>query len=159
MAEQDDQGNTSDEETVGYVVWMAHDPTIDPYADLPYLINMDDSDSDSDNGALAGDMVLRATADVWYFDSGATIHVARDKQHFSDYRATPGATICGVGNVPVKKAGEGTVKLTTFVGNQQTIITLNKVAHIPDTGTNLISIKCITNTGTTVDFTCTHVTV
>jgi len=150
MAEDEDSGSDADN-NVGYIVWMAHDND----TNLPGLL---DEDSDSDNEGEPG-MAFRATAGVWYFDSGVTIHIACDRHNFTDYRPTPGATIRGIGSTPIPKAGEGTVKLTTFVGNKCTVITLQKVVHIPGASANLVSIKRITGTGATVDFGRKRVTI
>ncbi|KAH7099946.1 hypothetical protein BKA62DRAFT_673174 [Auriculariales sp. MPI-PUGE-AT-0066] len=96
-AESDDEGN------VGYVAWMAHEAN--EFADLPDLLPGEESDSEDEGEPH---LAFKASSGTWYFDSGATIHIARDRGDFSDYRATPGASIRGIGSAPIPKIGEGT---------------------------------------------------
>jgi len=151
-AAEDDASESDTDKSVGYIAWMA----CEPESSLPALPDMEPSASDGNSGP---GVASRATSGAWYFDSGATMHVACDQGDFSEYRATPGATIRGVGSAQIPKAGEGTVKLTAITGNKCIIITLTKVAHVPSASANLISISRITSTSATVDFTNKHVTV
>ena len=151
-ATKDDEPASDTDEMVGYIAWMAreHDSTLAEHIDT--------KDSDSD-GNKQPDVAFSATSGAWFFDSGATMHIACDLRDFSEYRATPGATITGIGGTSIPKVGEGTVKLTAVAGNKHTIITLTKVAHVPSASANLISVRRITSNSATVDFTSKQVTV
>ncbi|KAL7284387.1 hypothetical protein ACG7TL_001677 [Trametes sanguinea] len=132
-------------------------------------VTVSDSDSDSDPDArtparqvlgtiwLADedpDVALAARSpDAYYLDSGATVHVARDRIQFREYTNNPGCTIQGVGGHDIAQLGQGTIKLLSHVDQRSPLpITLQHVAHIPSATHNLISVSRITETGAHVSF-------
>ncbi len=122
--------------------WIAedsNDPDLDP-----------DPDHEPDHDP---DRALAADADVWYLDSGATVHICRDRADFREYSETPGKTITGVGGHTVPQLGRGTVVLVSRLGSATTkLITLQHVAHMPAATHNLISVSRITDTGAKITF-------
>ncbi|CDO77609.1 hypothetical protein BN946_scf184946.g1 [Trametes cinnabarina] len=101
----------------------------------------------------ADGIALAAEPDAWYLDSGATLHVCKDRINFFEYSETPGKTVKGVGGHPVPQLGRGTVPLVSHIGNKLTTeLTLTDVAHIPAATHNLISVSRITDRGARVLF-------
>ncbi|KAH9912586.1 uncharacterized protein B0H18DRAFT_889730, partial [Fomitopsis serialis] len=107
-----------------------------------------ESDSESEDYAFVatdieshqeGDLALAALdADDWLGDTGTTVHVARCREHFSDYRTTPGATLNGAGSTTV--LGRGTIRMIADIDGQQKTITLKDVVHAPAIPHNLVSL-------------------
>ncbi|CDO69119.1 hypothetical protein BN946_scf185042.g21 [Trametes cinnabarina] len=103
--------------------------------------------------ATADDIALAAAPDAWYLDSGATLHVCKDRINFFEYSGTPGKTVKGVGGHPVPQLGCGTVPLVSHIGHKLTTeLTLTDVAHMPAATHNLISVSRITDRGARVLF-------
>lgn len=83
-------------------------------------------DTDTDRALLTDD-------EAWYLDSGATIHISKNRLDFIDYSETPGKVIKGVGGTGVPKLGEGTIRLKSTTGLTTRTITLSHVTHVPST--------------------------
>ncbi|KAI0729564.1 hypothetical protein C8Q72DRAFT_777808, partial [Fomitopsis betulina] len=75
-------------------------------------------------------------ADDWLGDTGTTVHVARQREDFFDYRTTPGATLNGAGLTPI--LGCGLIRVLVDVDSEQRAITLRDVVHAPSIPHNLI---------------------
>ena len=102
------------------------------------------------------DVALSAVSDAWYLDSGATVHICKDRIFFYNYTETPGKTVKGVGGHEVPQLGRGTVPLIprgrardARLTNE---LTLTDVAHMPAATHNLISVSRITERGARITF-------
>ncbi len=106
-----------------------------------------------DTTAPEEDIALTAAGDAWYLDSGATLHICKDRISFFEYHETPGKTIKGVGGHEVPQLGRGTVPLVSRISNKlSNELTLSDVAHIPAATHNLISVSRITERGARITF-------
>lgn len=110
-----------------------------------WVAEADEPTSDADAALLTDD-------EAWYLDSGATIHISKNRLDFINYSETPGKLIKGVGGAGVPKLGEGTVRLKSTIGSTTRAITLSHVAHVPAASHNLISISRITESKARVIF-------
>ncbi|CDO69147.1 hypothetical protein BN946_scf185042.g49 [Trametes cinnabarina] len=91
---RDDSRDNSEPNTqVFRTVWVADDTTADGIA-------------------------LAAEPDAWYLNSGATLHVCKDRINFFEYSETPGKTVKGVGGHPVPQLGRSTVPLVSHIRKQ-----------------------------------------
>nr|XP_029729615.1 uncharacterized protein LOC115266995 [Aedes albopictus] len=74
--------------------------------------------------------------DAWYFDSGATCHMARVNQGFTDEKILE-HNVGTANNGSMKAVARGTVGLRSEDG----LINVHDVLKIPDLATNLLSIS------------------
>ena len=118
-----------------------------------------DGDSDSDVVALvARESALSSTNKEkkysWIIDSGATSHMCRESDAFTECMklTQPEEILLGDGTV-VRAAGKGTVLLDVAVGhNQIQKCKLNDVLFIPELAYNLLSVSKIAKLGKTMKF-------
>ena len=76
----------------------------------------------------------------WFADSAATSHVTNRRDAFIIYDALCGTTVAGVGNITTRAEGRGTVKLLSRCNNEDYILRLMDVLHVPGNQCNLISL-------------------
>lgn len=127
--DSESDGDTPAREVLG-TIWIAEDATNTP------------------ESALAA-----ADPDVYYLDSGATTHVARDRIQFRDYSETPGKIIKGVGGHDIPQLGEGTVPILARLDRGPPVpLTLTHVAHVPSATHNLVSVARLTESGHNIAF-------
>lgn len=88
--------------------------------------------------------------DGYVMDSGSSLHVSKNKEHFTDFTAGSGS-ITGIASTSLAIEGTGTINFTNGDGD---IISVKNVAYVPTATQNLISIKCATASGAT--FTLGH---
>ncbi|QRV80986.1 integrase core domain protein [Ceratobasidium sp. AG-Ba] len=84
----------------------------------------------------------------WLADSGATTHIARDRDAFTTYSKSSGYITGVTGKEPI--LGRGTIRLRCITGpnkDQYNNIVLTNVAHVPGSPANLISLSLITDKG------------
>ena len=74
----------------------------------------------------------------WWFDTGATIHICKDRNLFKSYKENKGETdeVTGENKVPSKVLGKGTIELLLTSGK---VLTLVNVFYVPDMCKNLVS--------------------
>jgi hypothetical protein len=73
----------------------------------------------------------------WWLDTGATIHISKDRSLFKTYEVIDDGTEVKMGNnIRTKVIGKGTVVLKFTSGK---VLTLVNVLHVPDMAKNLIS--------------------
>lgn len=87
-----------------------------------------------------------ANAESWYFDSGATCHMAKPNQNFTDETKLE-QVIWTANNGGMIAMGKGTVEL------KQNNVNVHEVLKVPDLVTNLLSVSEICKKGHTVIFT------
>ena len=76
---------------------------------------------------------------LWLADSSATHHITSQRDLFSTYKYTPGATVHGVGGKIIQVQGCGTVKLIAQNGMRKRTLILDKVNHIPTNKYNILA--------------------
>lgn len=88
-----------------------------------------------------GEQALVTTGtETWIGDSGASVHVVRDREFFHTYRRST-ETLAGVGSLPI--AGRGDVRITLRTPDSQHTVTLRDAYHAPSLPYNLISLARI----------------
>ncbi|EJD38936.1 hypothetical protein AURDEDRAFT_71766 [Auricularia subglabra TFB-10046 SS5] len=102
-------------------------------------------------------VVMSMAPDAFFYDSGANVNVANNRDVFETYIPTPGAYVRGVGAQRIPKLGVGTVVVIALAvgpaGEKRTRhIRLTNVAHIPSAPANLISVSRLTLGGRLVVF-------
>lgn len=83
----------------------------------------------------------------FYLDSGATIHVANNRQCFTSLKAHKDL-LHGIGGSSLAVCGKGTIKFVRD-GN---VITLTDVYFVPEAAKNLVSVRKATDNGATIVF-------
>ncbi|CAI0476507.1 unnamed protein product, partial [Linum tenue] len=89
---------------------------------------------------LGKDLTIKAHKDddvAWWVDSGANIHVSKDRKWFKTYKPVEDGCVLHMGNestAPVE--GRGTVELEFTSGK---ILVLRDVLHVPKIRKNLVS--------------------
>ena len=87
----------------------------------------------------------------WIIDSGASRHLTADRDLFQDYvNIIPTAITIGNGK-EITAVGQGNITIPTTSGS----ILLAAVLHVPEIGSNLISVASIVDQGFLVEFTTT----
>lgn len=88
----------------------------------------------------------------WILDSGATTHLARDPESFSDLNKRQCGTLNLANESSTPIAGKGTVSFDTEVFGDKRTVTLSRASHVPDLRANLISVSKIADHGCDVVF-------
>ena len=86
---------------------------------------------------MTSDVVL-PNSSKYLLDSGSTIHISVQKDHFEDFKTISGK-IFGIAEEALEVKGIGSVKLIHPVTGHE--ITLHDVHYVPDATQNLLSIK------------------
>ena len=82
---------------------------------------------------------------AWWVDSGATIHVCKDRSWFKTYKSMNDGSILHMGNESTALVhGKGCVELKFSSGK---IVSLFNVLHVPDIRKNLVSSSVLNNCG------------
>lgn len=90
----------------------------------------------------------REPSDAWYADSGASAHMAKNRNVFAEYHpvthypissASPGQDLVAI--------GKGTVIVESHHGGTTSEITLSNVLHVPNITANLISVSQLEDSG------------
>ncbi|PWA92773.1 zinc finger, CCHC-type [Artemisia annua] len=82
---------------------------------------------------------------AWWVDSGATVHVCKDRKWFKTYESLNDGSILHMGNESTALVhGRGCVDLSFSSGK---IVTLFNVIHVPDIRKNLVSSSVLNNHG------------
>jgi len=85
---------------------------------------------------------------TWYIDTGATQHMAYDRNIFTSYKSWDKGNVVFLGdNFSHDICGEGEVKITLKNGEEKTI---PEVLYVPDLKKNLFSIKQFDRVGGTL---------
>lgn len=90
-----------------------------------------------------------ANPNAWVLDSGASHHMAKDRDQIYDYEATPGVMVKTADCIIAPAEGKGTMKITTSRG---TTMVLKNTLYVPSLLHNLLSIRTITRNGGKVAF-------
>jgi transposase InsO family protein len=91
--------------------------------------------------------------DVWITDSGASRHITRRRDWFSEYRVlTNGGTISLGDNKECKIVGEGTVLIEKCVNDEWRNARIENVLDVPEMKKNLFSVGMCTTRGLEVLF-------
>jgi hypothetical protein len=81
----------------------------------------------------------------WWVDSGATIHVCKDRSWFKTYESMNDGSILHMGNESTALVhGRGCVDLKFSSGK---IVSLFNILHVPDIRKNLVSSSVLNNCG------------
>jgi hypothetical protein len=80
----------------------------------------------------------------WYMDSGARHHITPHKHLLKNYRKTPKRTLYVGDNHPLPLLGMGECTIG--------LLHLKDVAYAPNVCLNLLSVKCLTAQGFTINF-------
>ena len=72
----------------------------------------------------------------WWLDTGATVHICKDRSSFKTYQEIDGKEVKMANNLRANVVGKGTVELKLTSGKTLTLI---DVLHVPDMCKNLVS--------------------
>jgi len=97
-------------------------------------------------------MTCQAEKEEWCIDSGATVHMCKDKNMFEKISDKSPCSIRTAGKSVVMAYGSGRVNLNISTGNTTNRIVLSDVLYAPGLRNNLISVPAITNRGYSVTF-------
>lgn len=89
----------------------------------------------------------------WILDSGATCHISCKREWFIDFDEKHSESVCVANEHMVKASGRGKI-LVNFLNNSgaSTRVIMKNVLYVPSIGSNLISVKQLTNKGFKVQF-------
>lgn len=86
--------------------------------------------------------------DNWVIDSGATVHICKNKEKFSNLNELSEKLVRVANGKRIQASGQGEIVMNIRMKNGKTArITLTKVLYVPEFERNLISIKRITQVG------------
>ncbi len=88
-------------------------------------------------------------ADKWYGDSGATNHIASNKQYFTSYEkfAVPEKISLGKRGVNMLAHGQGSVNIQVRLNNAWSNAVLKNVLYVPEASSYLFSVKAAARKG------------
>ncbi len=89
----------------------------------------------------------------WYIDSGASMHFTSRKDWLKNVQTEPELkeiTVANDAKVPV--VCEGSIEITTMVGNQNHNVVINNAFYVPQLTTNLLSVSQLIRNGNKVIF-------
>lgn len=89
--------------------------------------------------------------DLWYVDSGASMHMTNRCDWMYDVTSPPIPTISVASKTPLPVENMGKVNLL-INGNEQTKIQVREVLYIPQLAANLLSVSAIVKNGCKVNF-------
>jgi hypothetical protein len=89
----------------------------------------------------------RLSRAAWLADSGCTVHLANDRDIFTDYTPLDGEVIKGLGGNVVKALGRGTVTLESQINGKTETVKLYNTLYAPTAVNNLLSISRIDDAG------------
>src|SRR6188508_3218683 len=82
--------------------------------------------------------------DAWIIDTGATSHMTSYRDVIEDYQPRDGKLhLAGKSTIDV--TGKGKTHLTVHTWKQQEKLPVKDVLHVPDLGTNLLSVAKMTD--------------
>ena len=91
--------------------------------------------------------------DIWILDSGATIHIAKDRRLFSNFKESDKAKYITLANgSKIQVNGEGEINLQIKSDKYTTRLTLKGVYYVPEASVNLISVDKLNLKGYNVLF-------
>lgn len=95
-----------------------------------------------DNAFLVSAMYGQEESNLWYMDSGASEHMCKDKNSFTEYSELkePRKILIGDGSI-ITATGIGQVKLEASNESEWVKTTLNNVLHVPSIKVNLFSVS------------------
>ncbi|GKA71746.1 zinc finger, CCHC-type containing protein [Tanacetum coccineum] len=108
-------------------------------------LRMQDSDKPKGNNVASPSVVNMDDDIAWWVDSGATIHVCKDRCWFKTYESLNDGSILHMGNKSTALVyGHGYVDLKFSCGK---IVLLFNVLHVPNIKKNLVSSSVLNNYG------------
>lgn len=98
-------------------------------------------------------LFVTSVSDGWILDSGATCHIASNKDRFTEFNANHRETVFVANGQKTITAGKGTV-CVDFVNKKGHIVSvkIENVLYVPSIKGNLISVKRLADKGYTVSF-------
>lgn len=100
--------------------------------------------------AMVTEINMADTSDGWWFDSGATVHVCKDKSLFKTYEVVNDGQEVQMGDQSrAQVSGKGSVVLDFTSGK---VVTLINVLHVPNIRKNLVSVDLVCKRGFRVVF-------
>lgn len=108
-----------------------------------------------DNRLFAIGSALTVTSNTgWFVDSGATVHISREKNFFLELDLSHRERVSVADGNYMEAAGKGKVKLQLVNETGQRFdVIIDNVLFVPSIGVNLISVKRLTLQGLDVNFT------
>ncbi|XP_014218647.1 uncharacterized protein LOC106646934 [Copidosoma floridanum] len=105
-----------------------------------------DTDKENDNFAMFAfkAIVDKHTSQDWILDSGASMHMCRDKSLFKNLDSSFKSNINVANSGAMEALGSGTVQLVLFFQGQKRIIEISNVLYVPKATTNFISVGSLT---------------
>ncbi|GJY41386.1 retrovirus-related pol polyprotein from transposon TNT 1-94 [Tanacetum coccineum] len=100
-------------------------------------------------GHISAIVTRNPSANGWYLDSGATVHVCDSRDKFVDYQKVTGKQVIMANIDRADVCGFGTVKLKFTSGN---VVTLQNVYHVPSNPKCLISVSKLDENGFKITF-------
>ena len=101
---------------------------------------------------LSGSALSATKDDGWVVDSGATNHIANNKNSFNEFRDIIPMPIRLANNTTVNALATGTVNLQLRSPSGIELVTLHDVLYIPEIHVNLLSVKASAKKGVNFTF-------
>ena len=98
------------------------------------------------------DNVKMLTENDWIVDSGATSHMCKEKNLFSDLKRTSQNKIFLGDGRTITSEGIGKVNLILKTNKSQTVMEISDVLFVPDLAENIISVKKLSEKNIAVEF-------
>lgn len=113
--------------------------------------NQDSSKEEKSNAFMVSALCGKIQTDQWVVDSGASEHMCRLKECFSNYMELTEERMVVVGNgAKIRAIGIGQVTVEAFDGKNYLKTTLNNVLHVPQITANLFSVSTALDKGYTM---------
>ena len=86
--------------------------------------------------------VVTSAPDSYSLDSGSTLHLSKNREHFVDFLPCSGTkvSVAGISDASLVIQGYGTVQFDIGSGR---VLTVQNVAYVPNAARNLLSVKMI----------------
>jgi hypothetical protein len=88
----------------------------------------------------------------WVLDSATTSHISNDRNIFAEYTKLQDATVQGLGEIPARARGHGSVIVDFNVEGKNIQHRLQKVLYVPEAANSLLSVSRFDESGGTIDF-------
>ena len=88
----------------------------------------------------------------WILDSGTSVHISNDRRTFAEYHALTNLTVKGIGKLPAKALGRGTMTIDFKVEGKTIQHRVKDVLYVPEAPNCLVSVSRFEEAGGSVVF-------
>lgn len=106
----------------------------------------------TENVLYASLIVNSNKSNDWFVDSGATSHMTTDDSHLVEKKQILDREVTVADNSKIEVKCAGNMKMTMNNGNEDSIVTLKDVTHVPNLCANLLSVSRMAKNGNKVVF-------